>query len=425
MKRILFAIVLVCMFGSYSWGVVFDSSSDSSISQSNPSGLREEDFAYLTALANDTFNCIAYFVDDQTDIPYDSSRQEPFTSISNIGLYLASISAGYEMGFLEKEEAVEKIQVTLNSLEQIEKWHNFPITWVNTETLERHFESSFSYADHVGNLLAGLFVVKEIFPEFEERINGYVSLMDFSVTYDERTGGLKGGYDIENQDFDIQQPWGDWFYNLLASDTRIFSLYGVASGQIPRRHWDSLNRNYNSWMNEAILYPGFEGGGIFMQYLPGIFIDEEGTKMHESAYNFAKAQIQYAAELNYPVWGWSASEAPDGRYLGWGSLKGEVVTPHASVLAIEDFPLEVVANLRVLEELGVRAPFIIDGEEHDFGFRDSYNIETKDVCSEYLLLDQYMLFLSLANFLHNEVVRQSFSNDPVIQAGLEELRNNY
>jgi len=424
-KNLVFFLVTCLVISQSGFGVLLEGDNTYVIPACENSLLEQEDIEYLTELAHDTFECLLYFVNQETGLPYDSSSREPFTSITNIGLYLASLCAGYKMGFIEETEALDRITKTLESLGRIPRWHGFPITWVDVSTLSRYFSDPMSYADHVGNLLAGLIVTKETFPQFRDWIESYIAQMDFGFTYDEKTGWLKGGWDPERGDFAIKQPWGDWYYNFLAADTRIFSFYGVASGKIPRRHWDSLKRDYIIWEGEKIYYPGWEGGGLFMQYLPGIFLNEEGTKMKESARAFARAQIKHKDVLGYPGWGWSACEAPDGRYLGWGTLKDEVITPHASLLAIEDFPMEVIANLKELEKFGVRAPFVEEGKEYNFGFRDSYNVRTGETSEKYLILDQAMIFLSLANFLTGGFLRNAFSSDPIIQAGLKALRDNY
>lgn len=122
-----------------------------------------------------------------------------------------------------------------------------------------------------------------------------------------------------------------------------------------------------------------------------------------------------------PVWGWSSCDNPYGGYIGWGLLRDDVVTPHASVLAIEDFPKEVVANLHKLQRLGMRASWEENGKKYPFGFRDSVNVKNGHVSPHYLVFDQSMLFLSLANFLENGMVRRYFHADPGVQAAIKAI----
>ena len=92
-----------------------------------------------------------------------------------------------------------------------------------------------------------------------------------------------------------------------------------------------------------------------MQFICGIFLDETATKLGYSEANFAFAQMLHARKIGSPVWGWSASQNPDGGCLGMGQIRDGVVTPHACMLASGLYPKEVVNNLKKLEQMGARA----------------------------------------------------------------------
>jgi hypothetical protein len=155
-----------------------------------------------------------------------------------------------------------------------------------------------------------------------------------------------------------------------------------------------------------------------MQYVTGLFLDERETEIGKSAADFAWAQMAHADRIGAPVWGWSASESPDGKsYLGWGAISDNVVTPHASALAAVYYPRRVVANLRQLEKRHVRTPF--QGDERPF--RDSFDWRANRVSETYLCLDQAMMFLSLANVLHDGVVWKAVAVDPHIQRARREI----
>lgn len=394
---------------------------------------QESDFVYLQDVYKDTFACIKFFTHPQTGLPYDSSTLKKETSISNIGLYAASVAIASDTGLIPRAEAIALIDKTLGSLDKIKEWHGFPVAWINVDALSQAYGPSFSYADHSGNLICGLLVVAAIFPqEFAARIDKVISKMDFAATYDSRTGWLKGGYNTLKDDFDIKQPWGEWYYNLLASDTRHFSLIGIVNKQIPEEHWFKLSRDRTpsgklDWdmvktifpdkINDMPYYsPGMEGGGLFMQYLPGIFIEERKLPIGMSAKGLSRSQIEFSIKKGYyPFWGTSSCEAPDGKsYLGWGTLKENIVTPHAIVLAIENHPKEAIDALRALEKKGMRLLYKDEkGNTHDFGFTDSYDLISEKASRNYLALDQNMLFLSLANYLYNDIVRRSFDSHPI------------
>ncbi len=394
------------------------------------SDVNAKDIEYLKGVYKATFHCLDFYCDPDTGFALDVSPDKKETSICNIGIVMASVAVAGKTGLITEAEAVQKLEKMFVSLEKIKKFNGFPVTWVNVKTAEPAYGPKFSYADHNASLICSLLTVAGLYPEkFSQRVKKFIEPMDFKSTYDPRMKMIKGGFDLDRNDFDVKQSWGDWYYNILASDVRHFGLLGMGSGQIPEDYWKSLNRNTgfgnpidqemvallkkkNSPLGKIYYWPGVEGGGLFMQYLPGIFLPEKNLPMGQSARVMALGEIELAkANKYFPLWGLSASETPDGNgYLGWGTMKKTVVTPHASVLAIADFPKEAVANLRSLEKKNMRPKVDVNGQIHDFGFTDSYDTETGTASKHYLSLDQGMLFLSLANYLYDDIVRKGFAD---------------
>ena len=149
-----------------------------------------------------------------------------------------------------------------------------------------------------------------------------------------------------------------------------------------------------------------------------------------------QVQIDYATEeLGYPVWGMSPSSTADdsGGYGGFG-VQGlafpyygggadaqhpndglsqsqcrvcapeDVVTPHASFLALDVAPRQAMANIRAL-----RTDF--PGIYGVHGFFDAVDPSTGSVGHRYLVLDQSMIMAALANALDNRVMQRNFARD--------------
>jgi hypothetical protein len=283
----------------------------------------QADRAYLEEVYADTWRCLDYFVSPQTGLPYDSHERRPSTSISNIGLYLAATAVAGKTGLIPPGEAVARLRKGLSSLARIPKWRGFPVSWVNADTLEVT-ENNFSTVDHLGNLTAGLLVVKGLYPEFKDPIEAQIDMMNWDILYDPANHYYRGGYNLKKQDFDAQQRWGDWYYTHIGADTRFASFFGVASGKVPPAHWTALNRETEERHGLSYFVPGWQGGGLFMQFMSGLFLDERYTLLGKSAASFAYAQIVHAAKIGAPVWGWSAATDPTGgAYLGWGNIRDE------------------------------------------------------------------------------------------------------
>jgi Putative glucoamylase/Protein of unknown function (DUF3131) len=150
----------------------------------------------------------------------------------------------------------------------------------------------------------------------------------------------------------------------------------------------------------------------------------------------AQVQIKYAtAALHYRVWGMSPSSTPDDSggygsfgvegllfpYYGFGADAGhpndglsqchgcateDVVTPHASFIALDVVPQQAFANIQALRTLYPR----VYGAD---GFFDAVNPTTGSVGHRYLVLDQSMIMAALDNALQDRAMQRHFARDPV------------
>jgi hypothetical protein len=201
-------------------------------------------------------------------------------------------------------------------------------------------------------------------------------------------------------------------------------------------------------------YPGTDltfipsfAGGMFEGLMANNVVPE--TSWGTNSFGLADArtaavQIKYATEdKHYPVWGMSPSSTADdsGGYGGFG-VEGldfpyfgagatadqpnlglsqchgcateDVVTPHASFLALDVAPQEAYANIQNL-----RTQFSdVYGAN---GFFDALNPTTGAVGHRILVLDQSMIMASLDNALRNRALQKHFAADPVSWAARQYL----
>jgi len=180
-------------------------------------------------------------------------------------------------------------------------------------------------------------------------------------------------------------------------------------------------------------------GGMFEGLMPDEVVPETswGTDSFGLAdTRTAQVQIRYATkQLGYPVWGMSPASTPDdtGNYGGYG-VEGlafpyfgtgadashpndglsqchgcateNVVTPHASFLALDVAPRQAYSNISALRSLypGVYGPD---------GFFDSVDPVSGAVGHRYLVLDQSMIMAALDNALNDRALQRDFARDPV------------
>jgi Putative glucoamylase/Protein of unknown function (DUF3131) len=141
----------------------------------------------------------------------------------------------------------------------------------------------------------------------------------------------------------------------------------------------------------------------------------------------AQVQIRYdTSVLHDPVWGMSPSSTADdtGDYAAYGveglrfpagqqlsqsvtaGTTEDVVTPHASFLALGVLPQQAYANIETLRRLypGV---YTTDG-----GFYDAVNPTTGAIGHRRLVLDQSMIMAAIDNALNNHAIQRYFAQDP-------------
>jgi hypothetical protein len=193
-------------------------------------------------------------------------------------------------------------------------------------------------------------------------------------------------------------------------------------------------------------YPGSDlafiptfAGGMFEGLMVNEVVPETSwglTSFGLADVRTADVQIKYATQqLRFPVWGMSPSSTPDdtGGYAGYG-VEGllfpyygfgatashpnlglsqchgcateDVVTPHASFLALDVAPQQAYANIQALRAL-------YPGVYGAAGFFDAVNPTTGSVGHRYLVLDQSMIMAALDNALANRSLQRDFARDEV------------
>jgi len=415
----------------------------------------KDDREFLLLIASDTFKYFLNIVDKNTHLPLDNIQISPkkfvgdYTNITNVGLYLMCIVSGYDLGLISKEEAVKRIENTINIIETREMYNGFHYNYYDTTTMERtsHFVS---FVDS-GWYIWGLVVVKETFPEFAPQVDKILKRSNFKFFYDEKEGLMFHGYDVK------QKKYSDYHYGMLNTEARAISLLAIAKGDVSVKHWFKIYRTLpkdwawqkqkpkgetkayyigNIFRRETVVsekniflklklfkfekmkvFEGYYeyahlkivpswGGSIFEALMPLLIIDEQNWAKESFAINNKNcvlAHIKYAEEKGYPLWGMSPCGTVDGYgefgvpYIGSKGYGDGVITPHASFLALLVSPEEAIRNLRKILELYPE----IYGE---YGFYDSINLSSGELTKKYLLLNQAMSFIALNNYLNNNII---------------------
>ncbi|MFH1381120.1 MAG: glucoamylase family protein, partial [Candidatus Omnitrophota bacterium] len=364
------------------------------------------------------------------------TRVGDYTNITNVGLYLMCVVSGYDFGFITKEEAVKRLNLTLDSIDKLAKFNGFPYNYYDI-TIFQETSNFISYVDS-GWLACGIVVAKNAFPEeLGERCQKMLDGMDFGFFYDKIEKHMYHGY-YTNINY-----YSEYRYGAFYTEPRAVSYLAIGKGDVPVEHWFALARTFpETWfwqtqrpkdrkVRHCMGYPvmgGYYvyddikfvpswGGSMFEALMPTIVMEEKklapkGLGLNDERH--AKIQIKYAIEkLGYDgVFGMSPSSVPEGGYseygvkpLGMKGYKPGVLTPHATFLALEFAPEESIKCMRQMLKL-----YNAYGE---YGFYDAINVETGKVALKYLCLDQAMYFIALNNYLNDGAIRKRFHNDPI------------
>jgi hypothetical protein len=358
------------------------------------------DQKYLKRLERDTWNCIDSLVEPLTGLPYENNSRPEYTSIGAIGLYLTDVVAAQQMHFIDSSDANCRVARVLDSLDDVTR-QGFGVDSISVRTLNTSTNDFWSSANQAANLEAGLITAGQDIPDLRERCNQIVARIHWARFYRKSENRFFAWLN-NNPDLPPQHP-----VTLLADD-RMASFFSIASGVVPAEFWENLSRGFEEKEHVTYLESG-PGMGLEAQYEPSLWLDERGTLMDLSAQNNSFAQMSHAAAAGLPAWGWATMiTTPD--FLGSEPNDPEknVVQPFACALAIEDYPNEVVANFRSLEKLGAR--------DSELGFVASFDLTSQGRSPNLYRVDfQSLLFVSLANYLHKDVILRLFQSDSMVQ----------
>ncbi|MTH76966.1 GH36-type glycosyl hydrolase domain-containing protein [Paracoccus aestuariivivens] len=255
-----------------------------------------------------------------------------------------------------------------------------------------------------------------------ERARAIAFEMDFSFLYDAERHLLSIGYNCNDGTLD------NAYYDLMASEARLASLFGIAKGDVPTEHWNRLGRPMTVMAYGSTLVSW--SGSMFEYLMAPLIMDEPpGSILHSSCEVAVEAQIRDGARQGRP-WGVSESaySARDAmmnyQYHAFGvpelALRrwlrdDQVVAPYATFIAAGLRPKSALKNLQKLAKLGARG---------EFGFFDAVDFtpsrlpegRTSVIVCNVMAHHQGMSLLAIANCLMDGIHRDRFHADPVIES---------
>jgi len=354
---------------------------------------------------------------------YQTNREEKKdvkTSPTDIAMSLTSIISAHSLNFIDDKKAIYLIKKIITTIDSLEKWHGHLYNWYKISNKEKMIPFYISSVDS-GNFAISLLTVKEFLKELneielQEKVDRLFNEMDFSKFYNKDQHVFSIGYDS------IEERLSPYNYNKFASESRILSFISIVKGDVPSKHWLCLDKTLTKYKNRKGLVSW--SGTSFEYFMPMIFMKSYSNTLLDESYNFAYfCQKEYMKEVNSNLpWGISESayaELDDGLnykykafstpYLKIIEEKEQriVISPYASILAIDVNPKDVYKNMEKLNKLGMY---------DEFGYYEAYDYDKDEKVLSYFAHHQGMILASLANHLNNEVIRNYFHRDVRVQS---------
>lgn len=266
------------------------------------------------------------------------------------------------------------------------------------------------------------------------KIDCILTNVDFKFLFNQKRMLFHIGFHVSSQTLDAG------CYDLMASESSLTSLLAIARGDVPLKHWNKLGRPLT--LVDGIPCFVSWSGTMFEYLMPNLVLREyEGSVYAETARAAVLQQIFYAKEMGIP-WGISESQYyrfdlnANYQYKAFGVPKlrlqpvrnnSLVVTPYATMLALEYESEGCLSNLRRLNELGMFGEYGFY-EAIDYNSPNAVEMTPYCIVKSFMAHHQGMNIVAINNYLNNGIFRKRFHSEAIIKATevlLEEKRQSH
>jgi len=247
--------------------------------------------------------------------------------------------------------------------------------------------------------------------------------MDFSFMVDQQSMLVSVGFDAGTKEV---QPY---YYDLLATEPRTAVFVGIAKEDIPQDCWFRLRRPVATDHGRPVVLSWT--GTMFEYLMPSVWMRSyRNTLLDRASVAAVRSQQQYARERGVP-WGISESacarrnEAGDYHYEAFGvptlAVKKHeseplIISPYSTLLALNVDAKSSLENLHRMESLGWFGRYgFCEAADYTVS-RGWFGRRRWELVRQWMVHHQGMSFLSLANFLRNNVVQKWFHSDRRVKA---------
>ncbi|WMJ23230.1 glucoamylase family protein [Paludicola sp. MB14-C6] len=375
-------------------------------------------------------------------LPPDNMQEAPVfriahrTSPTNIGMMLLSALTARDFDIITTDQLVFYVENVLATVDSLEKFHGNLFNWYDTMSLAT-LEPAFVSTVDSGNFICSLVCLKEGLKEYEfehqniraliKKIESLIDDADLSVFYDKRRGLFTIGYDRTSDSFSLSH------YDMLMSEARMTSYFAIAKGQVPKKHWGSLNRTLSR--QGVHTGPMSWTGTMFEYFMPELLLHSVKGSFGYEALHYC-IQCQKNRVKKYPIpYGISESgiyrfdnslnyqyQANGVQRLGLkrGMNDELVISPYSSFLCLpQDFE-SAYHNIKLIESIQVKGKY---------GFYEAIDYTRKRIGDNSLrVIKSYMAhhigmsIIAVNNLINNNIMQKRFLRDLDMSSAIELLQ---
>ncbi len=387
----------------------------------------------IKARAKEIWQFFAENVNETTDwLPPDNVQFSPVeatarrTSPTNVGLYLLSVAAAEDFGFISESDAERRIDKALQTVEQLPKWRGHLYNWYSLAPCKAIGGNYVSTVDS-GNLCVCLvilarFLYSEGKTGLARRAEQLYTNADFKSLYNSDRNLFALGANGETGDL------SDICYDLYMSEARSTSYFALAMGQVPIKHWRALGRpvvgngghiGMASWSGTAfeffmpqLFLPLYKNSFVYESLCFALWEQRRFSKGHawgcsESAF------FAFDGEMNYQYKAHGVQSLALTRY----EESNMVLSPYSAYLTLCIAPKESLKALSAFEKMGMQGKYGLY-EAIDF----TTPAKNGAVITSYMAHHMGMSLIACANACFDSVFVKRFMNHPAMASFYELLQ---
>ncbi len=350
-------------------------------------------------------------------------------SIASTGFGLSAIVIGTEKKWITYEQAVQRVEGTLDTLLKMETVRGFFYHFIDINTAQRLNKSEISTIDTAillcGALTCGKYFGGEIFSKamkLYSEVNWKV-FVDKSTNYFYMSLMPESGFS------------GRWdFY----AEQLMMYVLGAASPTYPigKEVYYAFKRNRSSYKGNTFIHSWF--GSLFTHQFSHAWIDFRNKKdamgidWYQNSVDASLANYEYCQDLKskYPhfsesCWGLSACDSING----YNGLYGSQPSGYDNKVNVVDGTIAVSAALGSVvftPEKSLKALeyyYSIDWLWGRYGLKNAFNPSQNWIAKDYIGIDKGITLLMFSNY-ENGLIWSLFSELDCIKEGLKKLEIN-